>query len=476
MRVLLTDGNERTTLAAARSLVAAGHQVHVVAPRRLSLAGVSRRVRVWPVAVDPLEDPATFAATVGRLAGAIGAHLVLPMTDQSVEAVLGHRRLLPERVCLPFNDLATWRFAADKRAMLPLARAAGFAVPKTVVLDSPAEAIVGEADLYPAVLKPHCSVVADARGERRRKVSAAFVSDPAACRAALAALPPAAFPVLLQRPVRGAGEGLFVLRWGGCFVAEFAHRRLRETPVQGGVSVYRESVPLDPEVLDAGRRLLDDLDWRGVAMIEYKRDAASGRPVFMEVNGRFWGSLQLAIDAGVDFPALLAAWVEDFPGPHQLGYRSGVRLRWWWGDVDHCYQRLREAATWRARLAALWTLLSSGLGRGRGDREEVWRWNDPLPLVVETGQWLAHALARRRRRPAASAAPLRGPLVRAGGGGDPRGAVLEADRFAPAQPRRHRVDRGHLVEVGLESEQDAVTHLEGVGERSYQRRVQGRHD
>ena len=45
----------------------------------------------------------------------------------------------------------------------------------------------------------------------------------------------------------------------------------------------------------------------GVAMVEYRYDPASRRYVFMEINGRFWGSLQLAIDAGVDFPALLVA-------------------------------------------------------------------------------------------------------------------------------------------------------------------------
>src|SRR5690606_30931719 len=74
-----------------------------------------------------------------------------------------------------------------------------------------------------------------------------------------------------------------------------------------------------------------------------KLDAASGRPYLMEVNGRFWGSLQLAVDAGVDFPRLLVdAATGRQPSPvHE--YRFGVRSRWWWGDVDHLLARLLKS-------------------------------------------------------------------------------------------------------------------------------------
>ena len=40
----------------------------------------------------------------------------------------------------------------------------------------------------------------------------------------------------------------------------------------------------------------------GVAMVESQRRARWPRLYLMEVNCRFWGSLQLAIDCGVDFP------------------------------------------------------------------------------------------------------------------------------------------------------------------------------
>ena len=62
MDVLLTDGNERAALAAARSLIRAGFEVGVAASRRFSLAGVSRGVCRLRLATEPLGDPAGYVA------------------------------------------------------------------------------------------------------------------------------------------------------------------------------------------------------------------------------------------------------------------------------------------------------------------------------------------------------------------------------------------------------------------------------
>jgi predicted ATP-grasp superfamily ATP-dependent carboligase len=378
MDALLTDGNERAALAAARSLVQAGYDVGVAAGRRFALAGVSRGVRRLRVTTDPLADPAAYAREIGGLAQQLDARVLLPVTDASVEAVLAGREHVPASVALPFPDLATYRKASDKAAMLECARRAGLAVPETVRLEA-ANALLPDAAFFPAVLKPHRSVVA------RRHLDVRFVNTLDQCRAVLGTLPDAAFPVLLQRRVRGPGEGLFVLRWNGRVVAQFAHRRLREKPPEGGVSVYRESIPLDGSLIDAGHRLLGELDWQGVAMIECKRDEATGRHVFMEVNARLWGSLQLAIDAGVDFPRLLVACALGNAVPAVTRYRTGVRSRWFWGDVDHLYLQLRNGGGAAGKLNALREFFRRGPGRGR-HREEIWRWRDPAPFLVESLQ------------------------------------------------------------------------------------------
>jgi predicted ATP-grasp superfamily ATP-dependent carboligase len=81
-----------------------------------------------------------------------------------------------------------------------------------------------------------------------------------------------------------------------------------------------------PEIEKIGREVLERLSWRGVAMVEFKRCARTGKFYLLDINPRFWGSLPLSEAAGVNFPYLLykAALGEKFPVPD---YRVGVRMR-----------------------------------------------------------------------------------------------------------------------------------------------------
>jgi predicted ATP-grasp superfamily ATP-dependent carboligase len=146
---------------------------------------------------------------------------------------------------------------------------------------------------------------------------------------------------LVQERIVGEGRGVFLLVWDGELKAAFGHRRLREKPPWGGVSVYSETVPLDSALVQQSLELLQAIRWQGPAMVEFKLDERDGRAKFMEVNGRFWGSLQLAIDAGVNFPLLLYRLALGESVPVQRDYRVGIRSRWLLGDLDNLLIRLR---------------------------------------------------------------------------------------------------------------------------------------
>lgn len=388
-RVLVTDGDDRVSLAVVRSLVEAGYDVHVTSAHHVSLSGVSRGVTNHRIRWSPLERPIDYAWGIGALARRLDAEVLLPISDESTEAILENTDALPGDICLPTPSLLAYRTVCDKGLMLEQARAAGLAVPPTIVLKS-REVPAIPPDWFPVVLKPRKSVVPSEQLSvwgKRTKTTVAFVERPQDLGPALAKIPRAAFPVLAQRRVQGAGEGIFLLRWNGEYLAEFAHRRIREKPPAGGVSVYRESVAVDPILGAAAKRLLDKLDWRGVAMVECKQDDATGEPVFMEVNGRFWGSLQLAIDAGVDFPSLLLASAFGRRFSPVTRYERGIRGRWFWGDVDHLYLRLAkspEALHLTTDHRTRGEVVRDFLRQRRGDREDVFRWSDPMPFALES--------------------------------------------------------------------------------------------
>lgn len=88
----------------------------------------------------------------------------------------------------------------------------------------------------------------------------------------------------------------------------------------------RESI-YNEEIKELGLRLLKAMNWHGVAMVEFKLDNRDNKFKLMEVNGRWWGSLPLAILSGVDFPYLLHRMVTEGDVEPVTEYKLGVRCR-----------------------------------------------------------------------------------------------------------------------------------------------------
>jgi predicted ATP-grasp superfamily ATP-dependent carboligase len=389
--VLVTDGEQRAALAVVRSLGRAGYRVLVASTRGRSLAGASRYASHEIAAGDPLRNAEAFADTVVRAVSQQAVSALIPIADAALLSLLPRRNELHPCV-LPFPPLEQVCQVADKQLVARAAADCGIAVPGQTVLAAPAAAGLDVSRLpFPVVVKPSRSVSERADGRRDKHV-VAYARDPAELTRVLTALPPHAYPLLLQQRVVGPGVGIFLLLWDGQVAATFAHRRIREKPPAGGVSVYRESIPADPALVARSRALLDRFAWTGVAMIEYKIDAVSGTPYLMEINGRFWGSLQLAIDAGVDFPRLLVSRALGGPAEPSPSYRTGVRSRWWLGDVDHLLARLRRSPETLALppgSPGRWAAVRDFLVLWRpGDRSEILRWSDAAPALRELSEWL----------------------------------------------------------------------------------------
>ena len=391
-RILVSDGETRSALSIVRSLGRSGaNEIHVCSPRGRSLAGASRYARQDHAVGDPLRQPASFARQVAAVARRLSATVVIPVSEAALLAVLAVPELF-DGVVIPFASEEAFRRVSNKALVLDAARCLDIATPaqRHLATRGELEHVLDCGQLrFPLVIKPARSVSYGSGGGS--KVGVRYAANERELIGAIAQYRDEVFPLLLQQRIVGPGTGVFLLRWDGETVAAFSHRRLREKPPSGGVSVYSESVPLDAALLARSEALLEHFDWRGVAMVEYKLDAATGIPYLMEINGRFWGSLQLAISAGVDFPSLLiAAAMGERPAP-RMTYRLGMRNRWWWGDVDHVLARLRHSdealglppgSPSRAR-AVLEFL------RWRAtDHNEVLAWSDPGPFLHETARWL----------------------------------------------------------------------------------------
>jgi predicted ATP-grasp superfamily ATP-dependent carboligase/CelD/BcsL family acetyltransferase involved in cellulose biosynthesis len=416
MRVLVTDGDSRAALAVTRSLGRAGHEVFVGEKQTPSLAQMSRYCAGRFRYPDPVTASDAFVAALARFASERRVDVLMPVTDITTLLVTGHRDRFPESCAIPFAPAAVIERAANKVDIVETAQRLGVAVPKSVVV-ADAHSVPESGVEFPVVIKPRQSRVRTPREWRSTGVS--YAADHEQLRGDLASRGAHEFPVMLQERIVGPGVGVFACYHHGKPVALFSHRRLRERPPWGGVSVFSESVELCPVARDYAIRLLDDLGWHGVAMVEFKRDVRDNVPKLMEINGRFWGSLQLAVDAGVDFPALL---LESANGGHfdpQPPYKVGVRSRWLWGDVDSLLVTLFGAgmAPPDHRPSRVGAVLDFLTFWGRDLHYENPRASDLRPWVYETYGWLQRGVmgARSQRRSESGAvgeaAPLKSPAV-----------------------------------------------------------------
>ena len=337
MHLFVTDGNLRSTLAVVRGLGFEGVPVTVGAETASSLAGSSRYCRERVQYPSPLKEPRRFQEFLLEKLADCPA-VLLPMSDITVRLAA---ELAPELMA----SGARWPFASqecveqvqDKRHVLRVAASLGITCPDELLPEGSVIEDVAPRLRYPVVLKPRFSRYRQTDSWIKGQVR--YAHNPAELINVYHACNRLIPDPLVQEWIEGVGCGVFLLLWDGELKAAFAHQRLREKPPAGGVSVLCESSPLDDRLVAQCTTLLSALRWQGPAMVEFKRDR-SGQPVLMEVNGRFWGSLQLALDAGMNFPALLYRLATGERVSPRFDYRVGIRSRWLLGDFNQMLQRL----------------------------------------------------------------------------------------------------------------------------------------
>lgn len=393
MRVLVLDGNENQAVACVRSLGSAGHEVVVGAATSWSKAGWSRFATSSVTYKPPQVDSAEFIRSIVDLIRGYEGTLVLPMTERTTLPISEHRAQLLEagaRLVLPPHENVLRAF--DKSYTTQLASSLGCAVPWTVRLTTEDEARgFAETARYPVVLKPQTSeevrhdgrVVSTGRPLYARS-AAEFIRQFDSMRDRCSS-------VLVQQFVDGYGAGYFALVQDGQVRAEFAHRRIRDVRPTGSGSALRVSMPMDARIQHAGRAILESLKWHGVAMVEF-RVPTEGAPVFIEVNGRFWNSLALAVYSGADFPRWLAEMAEHGTVIANPDYQASIRCRWFLGDTRHLLEVLRGPppgfpGQFPNRLRTIRDFLTPV----RATYHDNFMLSDPLP---ELGDWMHFVLRR----------------------------------------------------------------------------------
>jgi protein-tyrosine-phosphatase/predicted ATP-grasp superfamily ATP-dependent carboligase len=307
--------------------------------------------------------------------------LVLPCDDASLLPLQLWRRQLEGAQCIYLLGDDAYQITSNKQRTYALAEELAIPLPRQILVHTEEElrATASEFGL-PIFVKPLRSAQSDDPQVRRPVVKAATAEDIQSISKTVLASGAA----LVQQYFAGVGVGVETLCRNGEVLVAFQHERVHE-PLSGGGSSYRKSVQLNPDLLEATRRLMRAMDYTGVCMVEFRCAPDSRRWVLLEINGRFWGSLPLAIAAGVDFPRYLYEMLRYGKEQFDVTYRDGIYCRNWFIDLAFLRSVLRVRKGISSRMVFLLRVLTAGVWNMVRLREhsDTLTMDDPDPALDE---------------------------------------------------------------------------------------------
>jgi predicted ATP-grasp superfamily ATP-dependent carboligase/protein-tyrosine-phosphatase len=343
-RVLVLDGDVLPALAVVRSLGRQGIKVDVASHIDKPICKYSKYVSKTEYYPNPLQETDAFTNWIEKTVNSNRYLLIIPSTERTLVPIslkFGEEPFY-SRICMPSQSAL--ETVLDKSKTAKMALDLGIPQPRSWHIEEIHELDKIRNELtFPVVIKPGRSIAGSAsRVPLTVRYAHTHEELGKTCKELLAHV-----HVVLQQYFTGVGTGIELIANHGEVLYAFQHLRLHEVPLSGGGSSYRSSVKLDPELLEASKKLIRALNWHGVAMVEFKKDLRTGDFVLIEINGRFWGSLPLATAAGADFPYMLyqlyTAESVSTPPP----YRIGIKCRKLSSDINWFEAVLRKDADQR---------------------------------------------------------------------------------------------------------------------------------
>lgn len=376
--LIVEQGYSRGAVAAARALAAAGWRVGVGSPGAKGLAARSRACHTRHHVPAAHEDRDRFLDGVATVIRSHGYEVVFGAGEAEVLALSAARgRIAPAVVPLaPHESVVA---ALDKDRMEAAARGVGFAAPETVDLTAASD----ESERF--IVKASAHAQPDRPGAPPR-VDTNMLVGPTAARRRVEELEALGADARVQRFYEG---GLLaysaVTDRSGHVVADSMQAASRIWPPGAGASCRAETVAVDPAIADPAAALFEKLGWFGLAELQFIVPA-EGPARLIDLNGRFYGSLGLAVAAGANLPAVWAALATGHT-VEPVRARPGVSYQWLEGD-------LRRACV--ERRGGLVHDLASSLRAARGPTHSLARLTDPGPLLTQVAH-AGRALVRERR-------------------------------------------------------------------------------
>lgn len=339
MSVIVTNANSSKALTVTRSLGKKGIDVITTDSKRFSPSFFSKYSTNHFTSSSPKIKPDEYINQLLNYVKKNNVDVLMPVKSTDTLLISKYKHKFTPYTKVPFQDYSKMIQLNDKKKLVEIASEIDIPIPKTYnIINSNDISNVAKDISYPAVIKLKNATssigisYAQSENELILKYNQTILKYN---------LTKNDYP-LIQEYIPGDGYGVSALFNQGDLRAIFTHKRLREYPITGGPSTMRISVQ-HPEMEKIAVNLLKHVGWHGLAMVEFKLDRRTNKPYLLEVNPRFWGSINQAVSSGVDFPYLLYQMAMDGDVKPVLNYKIGVKTRSLFNDFRSLISHLKNS-------------------------------------------------------------------------------------------------------------------------------------
>lgn len=330
---LIAEGEDPVALVILRSLASMDVKAAVMASSARCLSSYSKYCS-RQVQVPSMVQENEFEQVLMKIVRKTRFDVLFPLFELSLLPISKNRERISRYVRLPIASHESIMTCFDKLATMKLANDNGVPIPRTYFIQSfPELKRISQEVQYPVVVKPRSSVVWG--NDRVFTKRSGFVNSPRELIATYKSIHQY-FPFpFVQEYIPGKNYSVAVLCNEGKPRAFCCIKVHRAWPPSGGNSCFRESAPLEFKMKEYSEVLLKALNYHGVAEIEFRLDSRDNVPKLMEINPRFWGSVGVAIKAGVNFPYLLYRMTMDGDIKSVSSYKVGIKGRFLDQDLSY---------------------------------------------------------------------------------------------------------------------------------------------
>lgn len=300
-KILVLGDNSRALLACVRSYGKAGHRVYLADCKKNNVLK-SKYIHEHIILPDFDKNPDEWCKEIQRLIFNEQFDFIIPTNDGNTIKFSYFRKKYGSPRGLYLPDDCVKSITDDKEKSTELAKKLGVPVADTMMISNKKnmEYIVGEWG-FPIVVKPHFSFTESSTRKKDVVLVLNNQEDYYRQKDDIKLYLSKYGSVIVQKYFGGRGVGIELLAKDGEILTAFQHIRIHE-PKNGGGSSSRKSVAIDERLYNDARKIVKELNYTGVLMVEFKYNTDNNTYIFIELNARFWGSLPLSISAGIDFP------------------------------------------------------------------------------------------------------------------------------------------------------------------------------